>query len=220
MPNAAPESGTNRTIVVFVRAPVLGKVKTRLAAELGDLGALAAYRDMGLRTTAELRRVRDCRILLHHTPDDGGTAVGDWLGHDVARRPQGDGDLGARMAAAIGAALAEGARHVIVVGTDCPSLTAETVERAFDALDSADVVIGPALDGGYYLIGMSALQTSLFVDVPWSSTGTRAITLERARDAGLRVALLPTLRDIDTADDWRAWQSDQARGAGPSAFGA
>ena len=100
-----------RTIVVFVRVPVLGRVKTKLAAD-----------------------------------DDGGTAVGDWLGHDLARRSQGDGDLGERMLASIGAALAGGARHVIVVGTDCPALTAETAERAVDALASADVVIGPALD--------------------------------------------------------------------------
>lgn len=99
---------------------------------------------------------------------------------------------------------------MIVVGTDCPSLTAETVEQAFDALERAEVVIGPALDGGYYLIGMSSLQSSLFIDVPWSSADTRAITLERARAAGLRVSLLPVLRDIDTANDWRAWRADQA----------
>jgi rSAM/selenodomain-associated transferase 1 len=128
-----------------------------------------------------------------------------WLGGDLSYEPQLESDLGARMHAAIAARVAAGARRVVVIGTDCPGVTGAGVRSAFAALDDADVVLGPATDGGYYLIGMREPQAALFRDVPWSTHRTLAVTLERARAARLCVALLDTLRDIDTADDWRAY---------------
>jgi rSAM/selenodomain-associated transferase 1 len=192
-------------LLVFVRAPELGRVKTRLAAELGAPLALAIHRYLGCRTARAVRRLQHHRVIVHYTGNDGAASVGAWLGNDLPMRPQVDGNLGERMTAAIRVALAEGASRVVIVGTDCPSLDSAAIEAAFRALDSADVVLGPATDGGYYLIGMSGPHPSLFENVPWSSPETLRVTLERARELGLSVAMLDERRDVDTADDWRDW---------------
>lgn len=126
--------------------------------------------------------------------------------------PQGSGDLGERMARAIRAELAHGAARVVVIGTDCPELGAADIESAFAALDEADVVFGPATDGGYYLVGVRDNHPSLFGRMIWSASDTLAVSLERAAAAGLDVHLLAPRSDIDTAEDLRAWQ---ARRAGP-----
>ena len=199
MPNA------RRALVVFARAPTPGAVKTRLAADLGDAAALRIYRELGARAVAAACAVPDCVLSIAFTPAAGAEAVREWLGPDVRLRPQADGDLGARMAAAVADALAAGAERVVVVGTDCPDLDAATIESGFDRLDAHDVVLGPAADGGYYLIGLRRLHRELFEGVPWSAADTLERTLERAADAGLRVALLDVKRDIDTAADWAAW---------------
>jgi rSAM/selenodomain-associated transferase 1 len=193
------------TLLVFVRAPELGRVKTRLAAELGAPLALAIHRYLGCRLADEVRRLQHHRVIVHYTGNHGAASVGEWLGNDLRLRPQVDGNLGDRMRAAIGAALADGASRVVIVGTDCPSLDSAGIETAFRALGSADVVLGPATDGGYYLIGMSRLYPSLFENIPWSSPETLRVTVERARELGLSVAMLEERRDVDTADDWRDW---------------
>ena len=120
--------------------------------------------------------------------------------------PQIEGDFGARKAAASRARLSAGAERVVVIGTDCPEIDEHVIGQAFAALDRADVVFGPAADGGYYLVGMRRLHHELFVGVPWSSERTLDRTLEAARAGALRVHLLSELADIDTAADWRRWQ--------------
>lgn len=111
------------------------------------------------------------------------------------------------MSAAVSRRVHEGAKRVVVIGTDCPSISRDLVSRAFAALEIADVVIGPAEDGGYYLVGTSAAHPALFDDIPWSSQHTLAVTLERLAGARLRVERLEILRDVDTLDDWRAYES-------------
>jgi rSAM/selenodomain-associated transferase 1 len=197
-------------LLVFVRAPELGRVKTRLAAELGAPLALAVHRYLGSRIADEVRRLQHHRVIVYYTGSDGAASVGAWLGDEFPLRPQVDGNLGERMSAAIGATLADGVSRVVIVGTDCPSLDSAAIETAFRALDSADVVLGPAADGGYYLIGMCRLYPSLFENVPWSSPETLRVTLEGARELGLSVAMLEERRDVDTADDWRDWLARQA----------
>jgi rSAM/selenodomain-associated transferase 1 len=197
---------------VFARAPRLGGVKTRLAASVGDAAALAIYRTLG---TTVLEAVRPLSptvpVVVAFTPDEAGTVLRDWLGEDFVYRAQGGGDLGARMARMVAAAFADGAPQVVVIGTDCPGVTEATVRDALDALERHDVVIGPAVDGGYYLIGLregivpDALGV-LFDGIPWSSPDTMRTTLERAQEHGLAVALLDEQRDIDTIEDWEAWR--------------
>jgi uncharacterized protein len=203
-------------LLVFVRAPELGRVKTRLAAELGAPLALAVHRYLGCRVADAVRGLQHHRVIVHYTGNNGAASVRAWLGNDLCLRPQVKGNLGERMAAAIGAALADGASRVVIIGTDCPSLDSAAIETAFRALSDADVVLGPATDGGYYLIGMSHLYPSLFENVPWSSSETLRVTLERARELGLSLAILEERRDVDTADDWRDWLARRSQAADES----
>ncbi len=180
-------------------------MKTRIARQLGDARALAVHRELAERTVATARRVGDANLTIAFTPADATDEMRAWLGDDLAYEAQRGGDLGARMANAIERRLRGGATHVLVIGTDAPELSRTILADAFSALDRTDVVIGPASDGGYYLIGMRALHRELFVGVPWSTPETLARTLAAARTAGHRVHVLDILSDVDTADDWRAW---------------
>ena len=200
--------GVRHALIVFARVPADGQVKTRLAAAIGAAAATAAYTRLAQLVIGAVQQGSSYSVSVAYTPADGERAMRAWLGPGLAMQPQADGDLGARMASAIGEAIDGGAGRVVVIGTDCPAVTAHVVEEAFTRLDGADVVIGPASDGGYYLIGMSRLHPGLFADVPWSSPETLRTTLERARALQLRVTMLDERRDIDTADDWRAWLAE------------
>ena len=207
-PLDAHAAAQRRALVIFARAPEAGRVKTRLAAALGPEAALAAYRALGARVVGAVRGVDSCDVVVAYTPHEARPLVEGWLGGALGYEPQTEGDLGARMAGAIARRHARGAAKVVVIGTDCPDVTAATVEDAFDQLDTADVVLGPALDGGYYLVGVRRPAPEIFAGVPWSAPDTLAVTIERARAAGLAVALLAPLRDIDTAEDWAAWVAE------------
>lgn len=193
-------------IIVFARAPRLGTVKTRLARDLGAQGALDIYRSLA-EHTLRVARAAGPPVHLYYAPADGHDEVRRWLGAGLVYHPQAEGDLGARMAQAFDERFAGGARRVAIVGTDCPALDAATLRAALDGLADVDLVLGPATDGGYYLMALRAPAPSLFADIPWSSARTRAVTLERARAARLTVRLLETRADVDTAQDWAEWTS-------------
>ena len=204
MPSAAAPT---RALVVFARAPEAGRVKTRLARELGEAAALAAYRELGALVLGAVSGLPDCDTVVSYTPADREPLMRAWLGPDARYEPQCDGDLGARMLGAIGARCRSGARRVLVIGTDCPEVSSGLIETAFGLLDRADAVFGPTADGGYYLVGMKRPIRDLFEAIPWSTAATFSTTLVRATAAALEVALLDERRDIDTAEDWRRWQS-------------
>ena len=188
-------------MVIFAKAPVPGRVKTRLAADLGATRATEIYRELGRRTVEALRSGPWVTTVHVDPPDADSIAdVTTWLGPDVRYEGQSSGDLGERMRSAIDDELG-GADAVCVVGTDLPELEASTLRRAFDALDTHDVVIGPATDGGYYLIGMSRARPELFEGIPWSTARVLELTLQRAEAAGLSVSVLEPRTDVDTVDD-------------------
>ena len=196
------------TLVIFARAAVSGAVKTRLAAEIGNARALSVYRALAERTVKAARGAAD-RVVICFTPLEAAPDMRQWLGGDLEYAAQVEGDLGHRMHAAIERETERGAEAVVIIGTDCPDVTPDVINRAFAALADASVVIGPANDGGYYLIGMRSAHAALFHDVPWSSANTLAVTLQRASAAGLSVAQLETLRDIDVADDLYAFGEER-----------
>lgn len=202
-----PVVTTHRALLVFARAPARGRVKTRLAAELGADAALAIYRELG-RGVVQRVSAAECDITIAVTPDDATGLVQEWLGHHLRCIPQGSGDLGSRLARAVEETGSAPGTSTVVIGTDCPAVDAALIEAAFRALDASDVVLGPTHDGGYYLVGVRRPEPALFERVPWSTALTLAVTLERALAAGLRVSLLPWHSDIDTAADWRAWQAN------------
>lgn len=199
-------SRSANALVIFARTPVPGEVKTRLAADVGLERALEAYRELTELTLKVARQVRKCEVVVCFTPADAEGAMRDWLGDEVRYEPQSAGDLGERMAHAIRARLAEGAQRVVVVGTDCPGLDRRTLDRAFEALARVDVVVGPATDGGYYLIGVRADHPELFADIPWSTNQTLARTLAAAKKKGLAMDVLDIMWDVDTGVDLLRWK--------------
>ena len=183
-------------LAIFARAPVRGRVKTRLAGALGEDLALAVYQRLLARTLATLGPGRgrfEPEIWL-----DGTVPCAHFEGFRVI--PQPDGDLGTRMLAAFDAGV------VALVGTDIPALTVDYVERALAALDDADVVVGPVADGGYCLIAMNASHAGLFRGIPWSTSRVLAATLDAARGLGLTTRLLEPLWDLDEAADLERWR--------------
>ena len=207
-PNLQPSSpqGAENHLLVFARVPALGRVKSRLAAGVGQPAALAVYRELLAVTNAAIVAAGvPATVWLADTAAAVPTAeeAAEWATH--AARCQPDGDLGARMATAFAAAFAAGAGRVAIIGTDCPGLRADHLTGAFAALATADVVLGPATDGGYYLLGLRCPQPELFANKAWSTASVLADTVADARRLGLRVALLPELRDVDTAEDLAAW---------------
>lgn len=202
-PAPPPAGSRDRRLLVFVKEPRPGQVKTRLARSVGADEAAALYRAMGRRVVDTLRQ-GPFATEVHFAPAHAGEPVKTWLGHPgLAFVPQGEGDLGQRLEAAIRSAFRNGASAVAAVGTDTPDLTRERVVDAFERLRDADAVLGPATDGGYYLIALSAPHRDLFHEIPWSTHEVLDATLERARQQGLTVALLPELPDVDRPEDLR-----------------
>lgn len=191
-------------LVIFVKAPRLGAVKTRLAAGLGPLGALRFYRATSTRVVRRLAGDPRWRCWLAVTPDRFARAGRFWP-RGVPRLAQGGGDLGARMARPL-ASLPPG--PVVIVGSDVPGITADHVARAFRALGSAHAVFGPARDGGYWLVGLRRrpARVNPFRAVPWSTERALARTLANL-DGRQKVACLETLEDVDDMDGWRRWRA-------------
>ena len=191
------------TLLIFIRNPELGKVKTRLARTLGDAEALRIYRILLEKTRTAALGVAAERWLWY---SDFADLYDDWPNVDFHKKTQHPGDLGERMESAFREAFAAGAQRAVIIGSDCPDLTGAVLQQAFDALDKADFVLGPVPDGGYYLLGMKQLKSSVFHDIAWSTETVRERTLQKIQAAGLTCALLPVLMDVDTEEDWVAVQ--------------
>ena len=194
-------------LVVFTRYPVAGRTKTRLIPALGPEGAAALHRKMTAWTVRMARQAMrtGLRTLQVHFTGGHKPDMVAWLGPDLEYRQQSEGDLGARMHDAFARAFSDGTRRVVIVGTDCPGLAAETIRKAFALLRSQDLVLGPTDDGGYYLIGLRQPAAHLFGDVAWGTDSVLQITMARAANVGLRTALLPKMQDVDTTDDLPVW---------------
>jgi rSAM/selenodomain-associated transferase 1 len=195
---------SRNALLVFVKHPSPGAVKTRLAAEVGPEAAARLYRTLAERVLeATSPRAGEYERLVFFDPPEALAGMRAWL-PGVRLLAQSGGDLGARMADAFARAFARGAERVVLVGTDAPAVGRETVMEALSALDAADVVIGPAEDGGYYLLALRQPRPELFSGVAWSTPSVRAQTLTRAAFASLSVRELAPLRDVDTLEDLRA----------------
>jgi rSAM/selenodomain-associated transferase 1 len=188
------------SLIIFIRNPELGKVKTRLARTLGDLEALRIYHILLEKTRHAAMDCEATRLLFYSDFVDN---LDPWPPASFQKMVQHSGDLGARMESAFQKAFHSGAEKAVIIGSDCPELTGEVLQQAFDLLDTADFVLGPVPDGGYYLLGMKALESSVFYDIEWSTETVREKTIEKIRAAGKTFSLLPMLSDVDTEADWR-----------------
>jgi rSAM/selenodomain-associated transferase 1 len=191
-------------ILLFTKEPVAGRVKSRLSAFLGVDVALELYRSfvLDMLTSIETSGI-PLRVCYH--PPEAEAAVQQWLGDHLAYQPQVGADVGERMEHAFRQVFAEGCPRAVLVGSDIPDLPPSAFSEAFRALDDHDAVIGPAQDGGYYLIGFrtNTFLPDIFRDIEWSTADVFSKTMQILDRAGWQVLQLPLWRDVDTLDDLR-----------------
>ena len=181
-------------VIIFVRNPERGKVKTRLAKEIGDYNALQVYIKL-------LRHTKDITAELTATKFVFSTGLLSFPWPASFNEIQSPGDLGVKMSRAFQSVFSKGYSRVLIIGSDCLELTKGHIENAFAALNKNDIVIGPATDGGYYLLGMKKLHEQLFENKSWSTEKVFKETMESVNLSGLCVFVLECLADIDTAKD-------------------
>jgi len=195
---------TKSLLIIFYRNPFKGRVKTRLAANVGDEKALDVFRRLAGHTRQITEALPSDKIVFYSDSID---LMDMWPNARYLKTLQQGSDLGARMKNAFTSAFESGYESVCIIGTDCYELTTRIILQAFDALTSHDVVIGPAVDGGYYLLGMRKLYPQLFDNKEWSTETVCERTVSDIRSLGLRYFQLQTLRDVDTEgdlpDEWR-----------------
>ncbi len=202
---------TENALIIFIKNPQLGKVKTRLAKTVGDEKALDIYLELS-KITGE-----NCQMLLQGTQLLRGQSAiqayvfysdfinknDDWANDIFEKAVQSGDDLGDRMLNAFTFILQKHPKACII-GSDCPTLSVAILETAFEVLDKNDFVVGPSTDGGYYLLGMNATSPPqyLFENMDWSTENVLPETLKRIIEQGKTVALLPELTDVDDEKDW------------------
>lgn len=193
----------NECLIIFTRYPEPGKTKTRLIPALGAEGAAVLQRQMTEHTFAQVKELQGVRPLSVEVYFVGGNQhlMQSWLGTSVIYRQQGEGDLGRRMAIAFQTASEAGYERIVIIGTDCPDLNAQLMVKAFQSLEQHDLVLGPAQDGGYYLIGSRRLIPELFTGISWSTAEVLQQTMSIAQKLKLAVTFLPILSDVDRPED-------------------
>ena len=187
---------TPTILAIYLKAPQPGYVKTRLAKNIGPENANTVYKALVAKQLSEVPVNIDLEV--HFTPTNAELSFQEWLGNHIHFVPQVGGDLGDKLAHSVHSIFERGSGKCLCIGGDCPGLNAKHLIEAEKALaEDADVVFGPCLDGGYYLIGLKAPQPALFSDIPWSSPDTLQASLDKAQALGLKVHLLETLYDVD-----------------------
>jgi len=192
---------TKQALLTFIKNPEKGKVKTRLAKTVGEDKALAIYKSLLAHTRKIALATKAERFLFYSqriNPTD------NWSATDFTKLVQADGDLGFKMQEAFRHVF-QTHKKVVIIGSDCASLTPAIVEAAFKQLDQHDFVIGPALDGGYYLLGMNAFYPAVFEGIVWSTATVLEETQTIIRSLQKTSYLLPALSDIDYEEDWEKY---------------
>jgi uncharacterized protein len=188
----------DNAVIIFLKNPEPGKVKTRLAAAIGNSKALAIYIDLITHTLKAAENMAADKYI--YFSDDMDASIGQ-NGLAFKKAIQSGADLGEKMKNAFADVLNSAYQKVIIIGTDCPGICPEILQQAFDELNNTDVVIGPAADGGYYLLGMKDLHLQLFDTIEWSTPAVLQTTIDRCTQTKLRYQLLEELSDIDEEKD-------------------
>ena len=226
-------SASNCRVLFFVRYPLAGQTKTRLIPAIGAIAAANLQRQMAeyilkrlqvLPPALAWQKEGVCMPSWHLQVCFTGSSVADmhnWLGDDLDYQPQSSGDLGERLWNGFCRGFESGCDRIVAIGADCPSLTRYQIQQAFEALLNQDVVLGPAKDGGYYLIGLSRQrshsfsksffdQEALFQDIDWSTSRVFQQTRLKALQMGLSIMQLEMLSDVDRPQDLAVWERLQA----------
>lgn len=209
-------------LLIFLKEPIPGKVKTRLASTMGEEDAVRVYRALVSVLITQLKWVKNTHFRFCYAPADAQDSIQHWIlpqlehrltpdgtvtplsadGPPVDCQPQAEGGLGERLEHAFQEGFKEGFKEVSAIGTDCPFLSDRWIHTAHLAGRNEDVVIGPTYDGGYYFISLKSFSTVPFRDIPWSTEETYSATMEALKKADLSCHLLPQLNDIDHEEDW------------------
>ncbi|MBF8259464.1 MAG: hypothetical protein HW377_1838 [Actinobacteria bacterium] len=207
--------GRGDAIILMGKAPMPGKVKTRLCTPLSPRRAAELYTALLEDAAEETASLRGVRRYLFYSPQESKAFFSSAHYCGFALREQAGGDLGERMAHAMGEVFSGGARRAVMIGADCPALSAGRIRSAFAELSrGADAVFGPAEDGGVYLIGLSAAAPFMFRGIEWSTPAVLQSILSRCRDSCMTYALLPAESDVDTPEDLaalRGWLRARSR---------
>jgi rSAM/selenodomain-associated transferase 2/rSAM/selenodomain-associated transferase 1 len=200
-------------LIVFTRYPEPGTTKTRMISELGSEGAAELQRQMTEHIISRTKTLSKFHPLPVEVRYEGGSEklMTEWLGSGFSYTSQGSGDIGLRMGRALQAAFGKGCETAVIIGSDIPDITTEILIEAFRALEHNDLVLGPAGDGGYYLIGVHRRSfrhwhPQIFSDINWGTESVLPQTLGIAQSLGLNYNLLRTLRDVDRPEDLSVWQ--------------
>lgn len=190
-------------LIVFTRYPEPGKTKSRLISVLGIEGAAKLHRQLAEGAIAQAKKIQNYREIYLEIYFTGGDQqlMEEWLGNDVFYQNQVEGDLGTKMAAAFQMSFNSGMEKVVIIGTDCPDLKAELMAQAFDELAGHDLVFGPALDGGYYLIGLRKFIPEILMGINWGTAEVLGQSVAIAQGLNLSLAYLTPLGDIDRPED-------------------
>ena len=200
-------------LILFTRFPEAGVTKTRLIPALGPAGAADLQRRMTAHVLTRAGALARARAVTIEVRFEGGTEdrMRTWLGSGLRYCGQGGGDIGVRMRRALADAFKEKVERAVLIGSDIPGITADLLAAAFDRIEADGIVLGPAADGGYYLIGLCRAAwdrgaAELFRSIPWGSEQVLAATRERVDGLGFKAVLLDTLADIDRPEDLALWE--------------
>ena len=185
-------------LLIFIKNPEPGKVKTRLAATIGNQKAYKVYLKLLKHTIRATQNVNAGKQVWYSAFIDSDDFISE---PEFDKKVQRGKNLGVRMLHAFKNGFNEGYDNIVIIGSDCPDVNPVLLEQAFNGLSEHDLVIGPSADGGYYLLGMNKLQPELFSDIDWSTERVLEQTLEKAKSLSLSVSCLPELNDIDTIED-------------------
>ena len=182
------------SICLMLKSPQSGTVKTRLGVSTGYDDACVIYRKLVEHQLAQISR---SKVEIHYSPASATLEMQSWLGASRTYIAQAEGDLGDRFRRAVKSVFARGGQAALLLGSDCPDVTAEVIESTRTQLETHDVVIGPAQDGGYYLLAVKACHPRLFEGVAWSTAQVFPQTMARIKELGLSCHVLPELADVD-----------------------
>lgn len=202
-----------RKLIIFTRYPEPGKTKTRLIPLLGETGASNLQRQMTQATIGMIDPLIQSRFLSLKIHFTGGSQdlMENWLGKDFNYQNQCGQGLGNRIKFAFENEFRDGITQVVIIGTDCPKLSENIIRQAFESLLESDLVLGPAQDGGYYLIGLKQVYTELLTEIAWGTDTVLTKTLEIAQRLKLKTFLLPVLQDIDRPEDLKEYKINEKK---------
>ena len=210
----------NNALIIFVKYPEPGQVKTRLTPDLSPGEAAVFHRAIAADIIAAHSDTTEFDAIVFFSPAGMKKDFTGWLGSGARLETQQGADLGERehnaFTRVFGAGEGFGYDRAVIIGTDCPSLDNEKIERAFALLDDHEIVLGPAVDGGYYLLGLSAPHPGLFRGIEWGGPDVLNKTIQLADSEGLNMAMLDRLYDVDTIHDLRRLDGDLKAGQIPN----